>query len=233
MKKNYSINMTAERVYKRKLFSKMTKIVFLLLIGALSITYLFLYIIYGGASFTISLDKNMANQKSLYLSEDGKKEHKKIELSVKTLDYMDNISIDWLPKDIDTKIGGSHNGPNYIAYTFYVINTGVDAINYWYNVDIDDSIRNVDSAIRIMIYQNHVPTIYAKKNAITKKEEFGTKKFYSNEKVLLEKREQLKAKEKDCYTLVIWIEGDDPDCINDLLGGEIKMNMYFTEEHVK
>ena len=37
---------------------------------------------------------------------------------------------------------------------------------------------------------------------------------------------------KDRYTIVIWIEGDDPECKNDLLGGEIKMHMDITEEHI-
>ena len=29
-----------------------------------------------------------------------------------------------------------------------------------------------------------------------------------------------------------WIEGDDPECKNDLLGGEIKMHIDITEEHL-
>ena len=29
----------------------------------------------------------------------------------------------------------------------------------------------------------------------------------------------------DKYTIVIWIEGDDPECTDDLLGGVIKMSM--------
>ena len=37
---------------------------------------------------------------------------------------MDNISIDWIPKNIDTESNGSHNGENYIAYTFYIENEG-------------------------------------------------------------------------------------------------------------
>ena len=30
----------------------------------------------------------------------------------------------------------------------------------------------------------------------------------------------------------MWIEGDDPDCNNDLLGGGIKMHMDITEERI-
>lgn len=30
------------------------------------------------------------------------------------------------------------------------------------------------------------------------------------------------------YTIVIWLEGDDPDCTNDLIGGHVGMEMQFT-----
>ena len=36
----------------------------------------------------------------------------------------------------------------------------------------------------------------------------------------------------DKFTIVIWLEGDDPDCLNNLIGGEIKMHMDIYEEHI-
>ena len=35
----------------------------------------------------------------------------------------------------------------------------------------------------------------------------------------------------DKFTIVIWLEGDDPDCIDNILGGEIKMHMEIREEY--
>ena len=64
------------------------------------------------------------------------------------------------------------------------------------------------------------------------KAEAGTKKFVSKSIAVLEQRKNFKPKEKDRFTVVVWIEGDDPECKNDLLGGEIKMHMDITEEHV-
>ena len=66
----------------------------------------------------------------------------------------------------------------------------------------------------------------------TKKPEEGTKEFVSNTIAVLEQRKNLKPGTKDRFTIVVWIEGDDPQCKNDLLGGEIKMHMDITEEHV-
>ena len=145
---------------------------------------------------------------------------------------MDNISIKWLPDNIDTEKNGGHNGDNYIAYTFYVINSGKEKVNYWYEIDIDDTIKNVDEAIRIMIYRNGERTVYAKKSKDTGQAEPGTKKFISSKIAVLEQRKNFKPSSKDRYTVVVWIEGDDPECKNDLLGGEIKLHMDFTEEHV-
>ena len=227
-----NVEIKASKVYKTKLFVKITKVAFLLLLILVSVIYLFLYIIYAGGRFTVTLDKNMSNRKSVFLSEDGKLENKVRNLSADTIEYMDNISIKWLPKDIDTEATGSHNGDNYIAYTFYIVNAGDETVHYWYEVDIDDTIKNVDEAIRIMIYRNGEKTVYAKKSKVTKEAEPDTKEFVSEKIAVLEQRENLKPKTKDRFTVVVWVEGDDPECKNDLLGGEIKMHMDFTEEHL-
>lgn len=230
--KNNSVEVEAKKIYKRKLFIKIVKIAFLLLLILISIIYLFLYIIYAGGRFTVSLDKNMSNRKNVFLSEDGNVKNKARKLSADTIEYMDNISIKWLPSNIDTEKTGGHNGDNYIAYTFYVINSGKEKVNYWYEIDIDDTIKNVDEAIRIMIYRNGERTVYAKKSKDTGQAEPDTKKFISSEIAVLEQRKNFKPSSKDRYTVVVWIEGDDPECKNDLLGGEIKLHMDFTEEHV-
>ena len=230
--KNNGVEVEAQKIYKRKLFIKIVKIAFLLLLILISIIYLFLYIIYAGGRFTVSLDKNMSNRKNVFLSEDGNVKNKARKLSADTIEYMDNISIKWLPDNIDTEKNGGHNGDNYIAYTFYVINSGKEKVNYWYEIDIDDTIKNVDEAIRIMIYRNGERTVYAKKSKDTGQAEPGTKKFILSKIAVLEQRKNFKPSSKDRYTVVVWIEGDDPECKNDLLGGEIKLHMDFTEEHV-
>ena len=231
--KGSNVEIQAKKIYKQKVFSKIVKIVFLLLLIVLSIIYLFLYIVYDGGRFTVSLDKNLSNRKNIYLSEDGSADSKTRQLSADTIDYMDNISIKWLPEGLDTEAVGAHNGDNYIAYTFYVVNDGDETVNYWYEVDIDDTVKNVDEAIRIMVYQNGEPTVYAKKSKATKKAEPGTKMFVSETVAVLEQRKKMKPHSQDRFTIVVWIEGDDPECLNDLLGGEIKMHMEITEEHIK
>jgi len=225
------VEVDAKKVYKKKMFVKLLTIIFLALLILLSVIYLFLYIVYDGGRFTVSLDRNLSNRKNIYLSEDGDFKNKRLKLSAQTIDYMDNISIDWLPVDVE-KGTGSHNGQNYIAYSFYLVNNGHETVNYWYELYIDDTIKRVDDAIRVMIFQNGEKTIYAKANRTTKKPEPNTVAFKSKSVAVLKQRKKFKPNTKDRYTIVIWIEGDDPECKNDLLGGEIKMHMDFTEEHV-
>ena len=72
-----------------------------------------------------------------------------------------------------------------------------------------------------------------KANETTGEAEPGTIKFYSTQDVLVEGRKDFKPGEVDKFTIVIFIEGDDPDCIDALIGGEMKMHMDITEEHIK
>lgn len=227
------VEVKAQKVYKRQLIKKIVKLSFLTLLVFISIIYLVLYVVYETGRFTVTLDKNLSNRKNVFLSENGEKTGKTRKLTAETINYMDNISVSWLPKSIDNEGNGAHNGDNYIAYTFYVINAGKESVHYWYEIDIDDTILNVDEAVRIMIIQNGEKTIYAKKNKTTKQAEPGTKKFASKSIAVLEQRKNLKPDSKDRYTIVVWLEGDDPECNNDLLGGEIKMHMDITEEHVE
>jgi len=226
------VEVKAQKIYKRELIKKIIKIALLLLLIIISIIYLVLYVAYQSGRFTVTLDKNLSNQKNVYLSEVGNVKDKTRHLAAETINYMDNISIKWLPEDIDTESDGSHNGDNYIAYTFYVVNGGNETVHYWMEMDVDDTIKRVDEAIRIMIYRNGEPVVYAKKNEKTGDAEPDTKMFVSDNIAVLEQRKNFKPKSKDRYTVVVWIEGDDPECKNDLLGGEIKMHIDITEEHL-
>jgi len=224
---------TANKINKRKNFKKYLKIVMLSCFLLLVITFLILSIIYNGGKFTVTLDPNFALKTGIVIYENKEYKETKGRLYAQDMDFMDNISINWLPKDIDKEKDGSHNGQNYIAYTFYIENEGNEVQNYWYSVVIDDVIKNVDEAVRIMIFRNDEKAVYAKKNSYTKKAEEGTTEFYSDEYAVLEGRKDFKPGEIDKMTIVIWLEGDDPDCVDALIGGEIKLHMEIREEHIE
>lgn len=224
---------TADKVRRRKILLKNAKIFILALSIFLVMLFIVLGLVYNGGRFTVTLDPNLALKSGLIIYEDKIEKRSQRKLYAEEVDFMDNISIKWLPKNINNEKDGAHNGQNYIAYTFYVENTGEEVINYWYEIDIDDVVKNVDEAIRVMIYLNGEKSVYAKVNADTKKNEEGTKIFYSKDIAVLEPRKNMDPGKIDKFTIVIWLEGDDPDCLNNLIGGEIKMHMDITEEHIK
>ena len=224
--------MTVEKIHKRKVRLKRIKLSLCIILICLLMLYFVLTLVYEEGRFTVSLDRNLMLKKGIILYENANEKDYKERLVAGEIDFLDNISIKWIPENIHNEADGAHNGDNYIAYTFYIENNGESDINYWSEILIDDVVKDVDEAVRVMVFLNDTKTVYAKLNNATGEPEVGTKAFYSQDCVMLEERKDFKVGETDKYTIVVWIEGDDPDCVNALLGGEIKMHMDIKEEHI-
>lgn len=86
-----------------------------------------------------------------------------------------------------------------------------------------------------MIIQNGNKRSYAETNELSGEAEEGTIPFttYDDGTIIIQERQNFAPGDLDKYTVVIWIEGDDPDCVDALIGGEIKMHMDITEEHIE
>ena len=225
--------LTANAIKKREKTFLKTKIIIGILILIFLLIFAILNIVFNVNKFTISLSNKLQDEKGIILYSDiNEKAHQK-KLFANALNDMDNISYEWIPKDVHTSSnGGSHNGDNYIAYTFYVENEGQVSVNYWYSIIIDDVIKRVDEAVRVIVFLNDQETIYAKVNKETKMPEKNTEEFYKDNIVVLKPRNNFNVGDIDKFTIVIYLEGDDPDCLNDIIGGEIKMHMEIKEEHL-
>ena len=225
---------TASKIKWWQSFGKKLKLSVLLLLMILFVIYIVLEFKINNGSFYVSIRDNEQLESGMAIYESQKDPTPKRRLKAENLQFMDNISIDWLPKNIEDEAEGSHNGDNYIAYTFYVENQSDTVFNYWYEMYSDDVVRDVDEAIRVMIIINDDKKIYAKVNHLDGKPEKDTIGFLQEKDgtVIRDVRKNLAPGEFDKVTVVIWIEGDDPDCIDALIGGQIKMHMKVTEEHV-
>ena len=51
--------------------------------------------------------------------------------------------------------------------------------------------------------------------------------FVDDEVVFDVGEEELQPGETVKYTIVMWIEGDDPECVDEIRGGFIKLNWFF------
>lgn len=226
-----TVKVTAKNINNREDRIKKTTTFIIVLFAILTFVFMLLMVLYNGGRFSISLDPNFSVESGVFMYENEETKDPKLRLYAKEIEFMDNISINWLPRDIANSKGGPHNGDNYIAHTFYVENSGKKNSDYWYEIYIEDVIKSVDGAVRFMIILNGEKKVYAKLNEVTEKEEKGTIAFYSDDIPVVEPRYDLKPGEVDKITIVIWLEGDDPDCVDSIIGGEIKAGMRITEGH--
>ena len=228
---------TADKVKERKKKVRIVRRALLILLVFLILLYVILDIIYSEGKFTVTLDSNKSLESGLAIFDSLNNSHGKRKLEATPIKFMDNISYKWLPENVDTEAEGSHNGKNYIAYTFFIENQGKEILQYHYEVIVDDIIKNVDEAIRIRIYRNGKETTYAKKNFLDGEPEKNTVPFKdikgAEGTIILEKVDDFMPESLDRFTVVVWLEGDDPDCTDALIGGELKMHMVITEEHIE
>ena len=181
-------------------------------------------------SFTVSVDKYEMTKYGLSLSESREMTHKTSHLNANINEHMTNIASESLPLDLDM-IDGEHNGENHIAYTFYVQNAGEVAVSYEYKVVFADVSNGIEDAIRIRLYVNGTPTTYAKTASDGSGAEPGTKEFYASTVAVLGRVDDFAPEEITKFTIAVWIEGSDPDCVDRLIGGKMKIDMMVSIAH--
>lgn len=226
---NLEVKVTAKDVKRNRVFFKAVIVILLFLLLLISITYGILYIVNTNGNFTITLDKNAYENEKLEVSPRKDFQYTTHKLVVDNLDYIDNITESWIPANVDNEADGPHNGNNYMAYTFYVRNSSQDVISYSRAIEILAKVKNVDDAVRVKVYLNGESIVYAKRTPDTDEPEPGTTPFVSDKLVMSALREDFHPGDVDKYTVVIWLEGNDPECINDIIGGELKMQMNIGE----
>ena len=225
-----NVKLTADKLRRRKKSYRIAKGVLAILLLIIIVAYFAFHMLYKGYNFTISLDENLYYDNNIIIYDDSEYKTYRQQIKVESLERFDNISHKWLPTDLDD-YEGSHNGENYLAYSFYIENMGEDTVDYYTEIIIDDVIKNVDDAIRIRVYFNGEPITYAKMSA-RGVPETGTVAFESKDIVMSSKNESFKPGDKHKYTIVMWLEGSDLECTNNIIGGEFKAHMEFNSEFV-
>ena len=199
----------------------------IILVAIIAIAYAISYFYDKFGSFTVKINKYDMMRQGLTLSETPEWTDQISVLNADIVYDMTNISGSDLPENVDN-INGSHNGESYIAYTFYLINSGSDTLSYEAQMNIENVTQNVDEAIRVAVYKNGEKTVYGKtKSNGGGKESDCDSEFLASTIVMRNTREGMRPQEKDKYTIVVWLEGNDPDCVDDLIGGTLKLGMDF------
>lgn len=172
--------------------------------------------------------------------EDGGNYESGILIRGTAVEDMDNITEEWMPEDIDSaNHSGSHNGDanndgriDYIAYTFYLKNAGREDAEYNATIDVLSTSLGADEAVRIKVYRNGKAVTYGKKPVKGTENDpyakFGIDKFFAKDNKVMDKNiSDFKKGSVDKYTVVVWLEGWDPECVDEIKGGEVKLSMTF------
>ena len=221
----FVVKATAKSVRRKNIMLKVGMVVLTISVSLLLLFYGFANFADTLGNFTINI-KDYDDQTGITLSNDSTFENSTTYISADAVEKMDNITESWLPTDIDM-IDGPHNGENYIAHTFYLKNIGKVDIKYLAEIKIIDVAKEADEAIRVKVYKNGEETLYAKKQKGLEIPEPNTTPFYSIDKVMSQEVDDFQVGEVDKYTIVVWLEGNDPECIDNIIGGKVKLEMQF------
>ena len=181
-------------------------------------------------SFTVKVGKVDMTKYGLSLSEFPDMAYKTSQLNLDIHEEMTNIDGADLPDNLDGDFSGAHSGLHYLAYTFYLENAGEVECSTEYTVDMTGITNGLDDAIRLKLYVDGQPTTYAK-IAHDGNPEPGTTPFVSSTIMARGRFDAMQPGEVHKFTVVIWIEGNDPECLDWLIGGQMKIGMNFEIIH--
>lgn len=221
--KRRALNKAANRVRR----SKKLVLLLLLLLLILLTTCTASYIQERMGNFTINLNRIDMYREGISLCDTIDFANPSARLEAETVKNATNITITDLPENID-QVDGQHNGADYMAYTFYLQNAGDETIDYYVTIPIESQSKGVDNAVRVVVYSSDKEgrTVYAKR-ARGGGPEPGTKQFFSDNVVMNEKVTDFEVGEIHKYCVVVFLEGNDPECVDDIIGGMIRLGMNF------
>ena len=267
----YSAKRDSQDIAKQVRWKRRVGIALITLVAVLFLIWIMTWLLTTIGDLVISVDSGAA-KKGISISEHENGDGSTFKLSANMVNEVTNITYDWLPATLDLEAEGSHNGRNYLAYTFYLTNNGKETLNYQSMLQSVKAAKDADEACRVMIYKNGEPEVFAKENRgltspddspeafekIFKKEipanytpptpeeieaaaqlpqnkelvnhtdeEIVIQPFVDAKTVFNTEVEGLEPGQTDKYTIVMWIEGEDPECLDVIRDGYVKLMWFF------
>ena len=267
----YHAKRDAKDLAKQVVWKRRAGVALVVLVLVLLLIWIMTWLLTTIGDLVITVDSGAA-KRGLSISENAEGEGSTLKLSANMVNEVTNITYDWLPATLDLEADGSHNGRNYLAYTFYLTNNGSETLNYQSELQSVKAAKDADEACRVMIYKNGEPEVFAKENrglttadgspepfeTIFKKEipenytpptaeeiealaeqpqnkelvahtdeEIVIQPFADDKTVFNTEVEGLEPGQTDKYTIVMWIEGEDPECLDVIRDGYVKLMWFF------
>lgn len=271
MFQRYGAKRDSQDIAKQVRWKRRAGIALITLVAVLFLIWIMTWLLTTIGDLVITVDSGAA-KKGISISEHENGDGSTYKLSANMVNEVTNITYDWLPATLDLEAEGSHNGRNYLAYTFYLTNNGQETLNYQSMLQSVKAAKDADEACRVMIYKNGEPEVFAKENRgltspdgspeefekIFKKEipenytpptaeeiaaaaeqpqnkelvnhtdeEIVIQPFVDSKTVFNTEVEGLEPGQTDKYTIVMWIEGEDPECLDVIRDGYVKLMWFF------
>ncbi len=206
--------------------------------GMLSIAFAIITF-YGqnAGNFVISVD-SAARIRGITISETPTFEQQLSRLLTEPIEAARDVTYTWLKRDEVSQTNGSYHDVDheYVAYTFYIQNSGSETLDVTYYIRITDAYSGIEDAIRVLIIEDGTETMYMKPDEIAPGEDEpfypelmpSAAPFLSESMVMRKTFENFKPGQIKKFSLLVWLEGYDPDTDDDIIGARIRMTMNFT-----
>lgn len=220
-----------------------------ILVLAIAIVIFTVVTIYGAniGNFIISVkDQNDRGDVKLLLSQYQDYSAASPVISAQGLREQADTTKSAIPKESElVKNVGPHNDEifkRYMAFSFFLINRSEGMIDYNYTFDIKSDSSFLYEVMRVWIIESDVSgnisnnTIYAyheteeneaKYRANIGPEYYETTDYVNQTQIAKQQRKNFAVDDVVKFTVVIWLEGHDPLCTNELIGATLKCSMDF------
>lgn len=226
-------------------FNRIAKIAAAISVFIVVVMASFTFIGANGANFVVKFDGDDGLGLALYNTEAMDKPLSR--LSYPTLIDQKDVSLSWIPENIEDGLGDKSdmNRSWYFAFSFLLRNESNVPADISLEINAKKVTKNVDSAVRVALYRSvigsdepSVRRIFAKPKSIEDKVVvpeitkdyngnilYESEPFLSPTKICSLRYDKLKIGEVNKFTVLIWIEGYDPECKDELKGGTMSMDM--------
>ncbi len=191
-------------------------------------------------SFTVSVNKFHNLDYGLALSEkkDFAKPTARLDCRAsKEITNIDGTMLDDAPLGA---VDGEASGDNYICYTFYCRNTGKQTVDYSFSINIVTMTLEIESAVRLRLLTSlnggeATSTDYAKAKGVDENLEpipetlpRICENFCEERMICYRVQNNFNPGDTMKYTIALWLEGFDEDCVDKVIGGVFKLDMKFS-----
>lgn len=182
-------------------------------------------------NFIVMIDRDEF-RRGIFLSTDENFVKPEPRLYAASIGEVDNISYADINRNLVKETPGSYIDPefSYLAFTYYLKNTGDTAVDIKYRIYITENYRSADAAVRVLLIEDdETERLFQKPDTVEHQYLAMPEALYFVDDITVCEDTILAfppgAVKK--FSVIIWLEGQDPDCNDSLLGGMIKLRMKF------